>query len=225
MMKRAELSEADKKQAKAVVEEKEKAADEAIEKFEEAKKATEGKGKTDATTKDDEESTGRRGGKGDITNTKESKKGKPDDKNGARKKETQQELEVAEADLKAAREAAKAAQNNPELSEADKKQAQAVVEEKEKAADEAIEKFEEAKKATEEKGKTDGTTKDDGESTGRRGGKGEITNKNESKKGKPGDKNGTRKKETQQELEVAEAGKERSQTKMRARKESRVTRT
>merc|ERR1711990_717411 len=110
----------------------------------------EGKGKTDGTTKVDEESTGRRGGKGDITNTKESKKGKPDDKNGTRKKETQQELEVAEADLKAAREAAKAAQNNPELSEADKKQAKAVVEEKEKAADEAMEKFEEAKKVTAE---------------------------------------------------------------------------
>merc|ERR1711904_637634 len=126
-----------------------------------------------------------------ITNKNESKKGKPGDKNGARKKETQQELQVAEADLKAAREAAKAAQNSPELSEADKKRVQAVVEEKEKAADEAIDKFEEAKKATEGKGKTDGTTKDDGESTVGRGGKGETTNKNESKKGKPGDKNGT----------------------------------
>merc|ERR1712078_630589 len=130
-------------------------------------------------------STGGRGGKGEITNKEESEKGKPDDKNGARKKETQQELEDAEADLKAAREAAKAAQNNPEMSDADKKQAKAVVEEKEKAADEAIEKFEEAKKATEGKGKTDGTTKDDGESTGGRGGKGEITNKEESEKGKP----------------------------------------
>merc|ERR1711904_261780 len=107
-----------------------------------------------------------------ITNKNESKKGKPGDKNGTRKKETQQELEVAEADLKAAREAAKAAQTNPELSDADKKQAKAVVEEKEKAADEAIEKFEEAKKATEGKGETDGKTKDDGESTVGRGGKG-----------------------------------------------------